>query len=246
MPFYDEIHLNKYHFDRLAFIRGVGCNWTAGRVPKDWGESVDLANVIIEQLPTKKMDRTELLDYCQDAQVDVSVATILAWGGMKVSHGKRVSSPAVWERLIPIAKELKLGKICRRCAYKILARFRAQNPGCGLGPAYFTKLIYFLDPKHNGYIMDQWTSLSVNLLFSRSERSIVCLTTNIYRGRRTDTVSDKNLPGDYDCFCLCIEELAKSLQTEDPSQAEEWIFSKGGRQPAPWRKYVLANRPIKK
>lgn len=95
---------------------------------------------------------------------------------------------------------------------------------------------------HDGYIMDQWTSLSVNLLFSRSAHPIVDLTTAKFKGRRTDTVSDRNSADDYEAFCLCIDELAENLGIQGPAKAEEWIFSKGGRHPAPWRSHVLANR----
>jgi hypothetical protein len=239
----NAVSLNTHHFENLSSIRGDGCDWIAGRVPFDWATSVGFSSEIAQQLPQKKMNRIEMLDFCKRTPWDVSIPAILAWGGMKIGHGRRVSVPAVWEQLKPIANGLSAGNLCRRSAYDTLAQFRAQNSGCGLGPAYFTKLIYFLAPKHDGYIMDQWTSLSVNLLFSRSGKPIVNLITNSYRGRRTDTVSDKNLPEDYECFCLCVEKLAESLQIENASRAEEWIFSKGGRHPAPWRKYVLANRP---
>jgi hypothetical protein len=238
-----DVSLNQKHFDVLASIRGDGCEWTAGRVPCEWAKHVGLHERIVTQLPDIKICRANLLDFCKDVSCEVAVAAIFAWGGMKVSHGRRVSSVFVWERLIDIGSKLKSGDVCRKSAYEMLWLFRAQNRGCGLGPAYFTKLIYFLNPRHNGYIMDQWTSLSVNLLFNRQGSPIVDLSTSTYRGRRTDTVSDKNSPDSYVRFCLCIEELARELQTQTPSEAEEWIFSKGGRYPAPWRAHVIANRP---
>lgn len=243
MPLHGVIKMNDAHFKKLAVSRGEGCEWLAGRVPSQWALNVGLPKQIIERLPGKKLNRAELRDFCSNADPSAAVATVLAWGGMKVAHGKRIVSPSFWAKLKPIAAELKQGELHRKTAYDTLMQYRAENRGCGLGPAYFTKLIYFLDPKHNGYIMDQWTSLSVNLVFSKGGRPIVDMVTSTYRGRRTDTVSDKNKPDNYDAFCLCIEHLAEKLGTTDPSTAEEWAFSRGGKSPAPWRAYVLANRP---
>ena len=54
--------------------------------------------------------------------------------------------------------------LCRVGAYKQFHRLVNEKKLTHMGPAYFTKLIYFLGSKQNGYIMDQWTARSMNLL----------------------------------------------------------------------------------
>lgn len=89
--------------------------------------------------------------------------------------------------------------------------------------------------------MDQWTSLSVNLLYGTAGQPVIDMATSVFRGVRTDTVSDRNSPEAYETFCLCIEDLARRLG-DAPEIVEEWLFSKGGHHPSPWRKHVKENR----
>lgn len=69
------------------------------------------------------------------------------------------------------------------------------------------------------------------------------MVSTVFRGVRTDTVTDRNKPEDYEAFCRGVEFLADRLEVEKPETVEEWLFSKGGRNPGPWRKYVKDNRP---
>ena len=143
----------------------------------------------------------------------------------------------ILQKLVPVANEIASG-ICRKKAYEKLAKFREDNPGCGMGPAFFTKLIFFLGKNHDGYIMDQWTSLSVNFLACKEDRPIVKLRPDPYQERAVHTVTDQNSPEVYEHFCLFIEHIASRLGVTDAAKVEEWLFSRGGRQPAPWRKHV--------
>lgn len=238
----DDITLNEDHFNKLAEIRGKGCGWLAGSAPTDWAKYVGASPQLIERLPRARIDRKELLEFSEKPELkpEVTALATLAWGAMKRNHGKLLLSPVIWEQLTPIIDQLKSREMSRKCAYAALRNFRKKNPRCGIGPAYFTKLIFFIDPKHDGYIMDQWTSLSVNLLFNRSGGPIVDLTT-AHVPRRTDTVSDRNTSDNYEAFCLCVEYLAYKLEIA-PATAEEWIFSQGGRSPGEWRAHVLDDR----
>ena len=92
-----------------------------------------------------------------------------------------------------------------------------------MGPAVFTKLMYFFGGKAacRGYIMDQWTALSANLLTGRQMVQMQIL-------KNAARVSDKNGSDVYDEFCNFIEELGKELN-ERSDKAEMRIFSVGGR-----------------
>lgn len=240
----DPAWLQERHFQKLDEIRSEGCAWLASRIPRDWAQRVDAAaSVIIDALPQEKHDRDALKAFCADASnaPEVCFAAVMAWGGMKYVHGKRI-----WEHKngwSAIVAQLREGMLTRAESYEAFRRFRAKNPGCGMGPAYFTKLIFFCRPNSDGYIMDQWTSLSVNLLFSARDEPVVDMTSTVFRGARSDRVSDRNTAEDYEIFCQCVEHLAERLGVERPEEVERWLFSQGGRRPAPWRRYVREHRP---
>jgi hypothetical protein len=102
----------------------------------------------------------------------------------------------------------------------------------GIGPAYFTKLIFFANPRHDGYIMDQWTSRSVNFLLERSP---------IVKMRTKNHVDPRNDEAAYERFCCAVEALSDLLINRSPEETEQCLFSTGGRQPHPWRRYLLEN-----
>lgn len=133
---------------------------------------------------------------------------------------------------------MRASNLSRRQAYVCFRRFRRANRRCGLGPAFFTKLIFFLNRRERGYFMDQWTGLGINLLF---EPAIVDL--NVVGGDRpAHVVSDGNCGGHYERFCQAIECLAR--RTGWPAElVEERLFCKGGQGPGPWRQYVIDHRP---
>lgn len=235
--------LNERHFRMLDDIRSEGCGWPASRIPKNWAERVDAAASVRDMLPTATHDRETLKAFCAEPSnvPEACFAAVMAWGGMKYGHGR-----SIWEHRSAwrgIVARLRDNNLSRAESYDAFRRFRAENPRCGMGPAYYTKLIFFCRPGHDGYIMDQWTSLAVNLLFSARNTPVVDMTTTVFKRTRSDTVSDRNTAENYEIFCQCVEYLAERLGVEKPADVEEWLFSKGGRPPAPWRRYVKEHRP---
>ena len=116
----------------------------------------------------------------------------MAWGGMKYDHG--LAAWACRDRWLGIVKDLRAGTLSRQEAYARFRQFRAGNSGSGMGPAYYTKLIFFARPRADndscgtvGYIMDQWTSLSINLLFDTGNGPLIDLSSTEYNcdGTRT-------------------------------------------------------------
>jgi hypothetical protein len=222
---------------RTVYSRNSGLDQGAvGYAPKTWAawiatqaQTID-ANTLVA-LPDTRVDRALLKAYAADASkpVEVAVLSILAWGGMNRRHGAQLlQTKSKWNR---ICSDLREGKLDRRSAYESFATLRSQGSLVGMGPAYFTKLIYFLHPAQNGYIMDQWTGRSTNTLF---KSKIVQMTA-------ANTVSDKNTPQDYETLCSCVEHLAERIATS-PENIELMMFGRGGHKKNAWRTYVIARK----
>jgi hypothetical protein len=77
--------------------------------------------------------------------------------------------------------------------------------------------------------MDQWTAKSVNLL---SGRKMVLMA--------SDSPANSNTGDNYDAFCEEIDSIAKLINCSG-QEAEERLFSQGGRPRWAWREYVLKN-----
>jgi hypothetical protein len=97
-----------------------------------------------------------------------------------------------------------------------------------LGPAFVTKLLYFFSPTLDHYIMDQWTAKSVNLL---TGKELVRMS--------GDYVSAANTEANYLTFCQAVDQIGTLLKCSG-DEAEQRIYSMGGKYPWPWRKYVRA------
>jgi hypothetical protein len=155
---------------------------------------------------------------------ELSIA-ILSWGVMNRRHAKMLFDSDTWLSLV---NEMRVGNIrTRKEAYDQFRLFKKQGKLKGIGPAYFTKLICFVNRDLNGFIMDQWTAKSINLLV---EEPFIHLTS-------AGIVSDSNTAEIYERFCKTIEELA-TIINKDSLETEELLFSYGGRQKGTWRQFV--------
>ncbi len=189
-------------------------------------------------LPSDRQCRNSLQNWINDigySDLRSCSAAILAWGGMKVSHGHLAfQSYSLWG---PIITDLYSGSISAEAAYDRFHTLRQTSELKGMGIAYFTKLIFFLthtDPylkarNRSGYILDQWTARSINLL---SDTPIINM--------QSSWVTDKNTGQVYGIFCEKIEQLADLIH-RTPAQTEELLFSRGGRNKGSWRAYVINN-----
>lgn len=172
-------------------------------------------------------NREQLFQYCANPNNSNlnTILAILAWGNMRRDHA-RVLFLNFWNNLEPIITDLRMGVYYNRmdafCAF-CYARHSGLLPY--IGTSYFTKLICFLAPGLHGYIMDQWTGKSINLLYENYD---VLFSNN--------WVNNNNNAQGYELFCQRIEELAELLDVE-PLIAEERLFSRGRGQGI-WRNYV--------
>lgn len=146
-------------------------NEQEGKSPAAWFKSLGQINpeTNVGDLP-KFTNRTLLLEVAKNSSVGTLklCISIFAWGGMNPANGKRLFALPTppW---VQIAEQVRAGKLSRSEAYNEFARLKSSKKLSGVGPAYFTKLLYFLAPRTNGarpigYIMDQWLGCSVNLL----------------------------------------------------------------------------------
>ena len=177
-----------------------------------------------------KLTRSQLLNnnFSKDLSREELAIAILSWGGMNREHGKSLFQYKEWLHLID---KMRTNKIkTREEAYRLFASLRKNKKLKGMGPAYFTKLICFVNPNFKGYIMDQWTSKSINLLF---ESNLLFLKNN-------GNVTDKNTPEIYEDFCSKIECLANLIKL-NPIDLEENLFRNGGINKGKWRQFVLDN-----
>lgn len=205
--------------------------------------SVDLKPNYLNE---NKLTRIELFEIIKNPKVDTlsCCISILAWGGMNRKHGaEALAKYANWNQ---IADAIRNGSLDRVEAYEKFANLRLNSLLPGMGPAYFTKLIFFLLPTNmtSGLIMDQWTSASVNLLFGQRiiETQMQKYLQKNGQVRLSEIVSDQNTKENYLNFCNCVELIATNLK-KDPACIEEMLFSQG-RGNGEWRNHVVKVRKM--
>jgi hypothetical protein len=203
---------------------------------KSWNgiNAIDWGNYFYDKNLNKSLDlkltRSELLDskFIDDLTNEELAIAILSWGGMNREHGKSLFQHKEWLDLIIRMRTNEMKT--RKEAYELFMNLRKNKKLKGMGPAYFSKLICFVCPNLKGYIMDQWTSKSINLLF---HNKTVFLNNN-------GNVTDNNTAEIYEDFCSKIECLAELLKLS-PIDLEENLFSNGGINRGKWRQFVVDN-----
>lgn len=236
---FDRDHLKKLQQCRSRFYPDEE---PAAGNPAEWLKYVS-ADRDCSSLPAKKCRRVDVFQYVgQGTPADLACAAILAWGGMHRQHGKKLFATTEW---LEVAERIRVGELNRSQAYDAFAELRRRGEAPGMGPAYFTKLIFFLAPQTSGspargYIMDQWTACSINLLLGAPAAVLTdCSYSWNKRGELEAqyTVSNCNDGARYERFCAAVEELA-GLLSLSPLETELLLLSEGGKQPLMWRSYV--------
>jgi len=199
--------------------------------PAAWVKSVDIP-ALSSSFSQQKMTRS----FLKQSSIDNRVTDrdllwgILAWGKMRRDAARRFAQYE--DSWLKVINTLRTENLTRLDSYSLCAETVSKNPAGGIGPAYYTKLIFFANPRHDGYIMDQWTSRSVNLLVSGDP--IVAM-------RTSNHVSPQNSAETYETYCRIVETLSKVLVDKNPEETELCLFSTGGRSAASWRRYVIEN-----
>ena len=213
-----------------------------GRIPKNWCKRVlsvlnegdrprDEIVSRLEIVGKSRLTRDELRRICRDASENVLVAYIcaMAWGAQHARHAR--TAWACRKDLIPKLNTLRSKNLPRMEAYNL---FAGEDGIQGLGPAYFTKLLFFFSPSNTNYIMDQWTAKWMILL--TGERLVEM--SMVPHGGPTRANSGRH----YQAFCEAIDCLAAKLHLSG-EKTEELIFSAGGRNAGCWRRHVREHWP---
>ena len=211
-----------------------------------------LPNVDVNVLPEGHVKRSRVLELASSPEVNVNTvcAAIMAWGRMHIDHRDYLFNDSGTEWL-EIAQHIRCGGIDRQTAYSLLTELRPQGKLKGAGPAFLTKLIYFLMPRRDttlktGYIMDQWAGCSINVLVGREV--VLMNVTRTWKRQADDltpsfefTVADENTGDNYETFCSAIDRLRESFNLT-PEQVDRELYSAGGQNSEPWRRYVREQR----
>lgn len=225
---------------------GSSRDWLASVEKQGRIEAIDVNRAILSDIP---YDRHQLLGKIADTKDKMSsealkelVIDILAWGGMFKIHA-RTALPN-WNSWIGVCSSLAEGMEAVE-AYDCFRQLRHRGSMERMGPAYYTKLIYFLG-NGDGLIMDQWTARSTNLLFGA-----------LIKMQSRTMVSDWNDAAIYQNYLGRVQALSDHLSSAvgkevSPHETEELIFSftgtpsKKGRlneaqhsAVSAWRRYLI-------
>lgn len=213
----------------------------------------EIQDVCLEFLPEGQIERSKVFELASRPEVsDLTVcAAIMAWGGMRANNRDALFDTDTRTEWLKVARKIRCGKVDRKTAYSWLSKLKLEGKLKGAGPAYFTKLIYFLMPRDGtaskaGHIMDQWAGCSINVLTDR-EVVLMNISKNWKRAAGPAipsydfTVSDENTAANYEAFCCAIDRLAIRYNI-NADQIDRALASDGGRNPKPWRKYVMDRR----
>ena len=207
----------------------------------------------------KEISIKELKDYCRSNNETIrKLICIMAWGGMKEHQfmmcmtGSKLHKHKIEKTYQPkdrykIKEYDDLTHICEKMNYTYknkLDRSSIYNSFATLnlyqcGPAYFTKLMFFMSHLAEPcFIMDQWTARSINLLV---DKQLITMR----KSKNPSPSKEGNSGKIYNTFCQVIEDLSKKIteikkpRTISPEDVEQLIFSRGGKKnKLEWRKYV--------
>lgn len=234
-------------FDRSAFEifldAGDHGHWK-GKAADGWLRSVNLRDRLVPDtnvhLCANALDRKALRAYCRqnDASDLETFVAVMAWGGMSVRNGRLALREP--RRILELVRQIRHSALNRADDYDRFYRARQEGSMNGIGPAYYTKLLFFIRRDQDSYILDQWTARSIYILTGSCEFPRVAgLPGNRAR------VSDAITPQDYEKYGRIVDVIAGHAgpMRWTGADVEERLFSEGGRSPKPWREYVKKQWP---
>ena len=196
---------------------------------------------LIKTIPNKAMTRDELYAYVNRPETSMlkGILTILGWGDIQPKNFRSFANKET-KFLAEALKDIAKSQLSQSEAYEKIKSLKKGSSKhwklYGLGPAYYTKLLYFYtkEKKHTCYIMDQFTARSMNFLCYKNEIPLT-----------EDGNVDKSNTGEiYERFCLRIEAISRNLKAEgkkvEPENVEFALFGKD----SDWRTYLTTNDMI--
>jgi hypothetical protein len=231
-------------FQKLYGLNSLSV-WT-GASPSSWAESVQSGLGKTYQLSSAPLTRAALRALWSDPaqSEEACFLSTMAWGGMQRGNARKAwQAREMW---VQVCRDLRLGTHDRASGFRAFSDLRSKGRLPGIGPAYFTKILFFAMPSADAYILDQWTARSVHMLTGQGAYPAVrkdyttaqkALKLGLPDKLRV-VVEDKVSVEDYQHYCQTVELLGSMLNLH-PHQVEEKLFSSGGRTPHAWRSHVM-------
>lgn len=196
------------------------------------------------------LDRWQLKAFTVQRTIDARfrAAAVLAFGGANVR--RPVNNKKLWASIdnwLGLLDEIPF--LSRAEAYRRFRELRRAGRIPGMGPSFFTKLIYFFG-RGDGYILNQWLAKALHFLndanwvrdatgklaFKLGGKGFPRL---IHSGQG---IHDSNTEQDYEVYCNAIESLTPLLGRVDGPDTERWLFSFPGSS---WRRLLAAQTESK-
>ena len=231
----EGITYNMGIINKLNSINNIG-QGIVGEDPDSWSKRMGLNHPF--ELSKNKLERNDLKKICANSKNPnmFCYLNIMAWGGQGNGPGGKKNVKIPWNefynKIDNKIEKLREGNLNREDSFNL---FCGNEKIKGLGPSYFSKLLYFFDysNKNKMYIMDQWTTKPILLL------------TNLNIIKHNDFGPSYNNNGkNYDIFCRIIDDLVHYLNLKNGYEVEEKLFSIGSINRKPrgeFRQYVVDN-----
>ncbi len=199
-------------------------------------------DIVAEIFPEQGLSKGELLAHCQSSTYSIKekCIMILIWGGM---IGQRINNTLDYCNGYTAQTELAFLRLMR-CrtrfeAFQVLKDSKENNLLPGVGVAFYTKFLFFLRPDLNGYILDQWTGKSYNLLMQGENHELGPIP---FQG---NVVQNQTTAEQYEHFCQTIDTLTIAYNLHHNTnlsgyQVEGKLFTAGGN----WRAYLNQHYPL--
>lgn len=210
-----------------------------GLIPDFYLIRLPAAAVQIAGYPTAApLTRGVLRAICLDPAVTplAKYACIMAWGGQRFGNfDTSCRAPALEPLILALLASANNRQIDFAATQAAAALIK------GLGISFYTKLLFFLRPIQDAYILDQWTAKSILLL--QFPRVIGLEQPGLARAHPATT------PAEYERFCQAVEGLRGPLwpvgAPPTAEQVEMAMFDKGKLTKNDvrgfWREFVWKN-----
>lgn len=182
---------------------------------------------------TAPLNRIEVRNICLDPLVtpEAKYACAMAWGGQ---HRRHFRTSIADHGLVPLINSL-LTSVCSRI--DDFAHTRLACAGIpGLGISFYTKLLFFLRPRQDAYILDQWTGKSINLI---QHPHIVRLTRPSSKG--DCQAMGNTTPDEYEGFCKALDGMPVLLWAGAIANGEDVEMAMFDQPKGFWRSFTKIN-----
>jgi len=150
----------------------------------------------------------------------------MAWGGQGNRDKNHVTNAwAANQVLVPILTQIRGAALPRITAYKLFLSGSRSNLIPGLGPSFFSKLLYFFGPKPSPTQLPPYAQPPCYVVDNQVLKSLTLLTGLPFMQAAT--------PGGYQAACETIDAMATMLQCS-AQDLEERLFD---RHRGHWRRY---------